>query len=84
MEKLERLRELSREELEQKITQHKEEMFNLRLSRTTKDLDNPIRLRDLRREVARIQTILREDKLAIRKLAEAPSPAAESGEKKNS
>lgn len=82
MEKLERLRELSREELEQKIAEHKEEIFNLRLSRTTKELDNPIRLRDLRRELARIKTILREDERGVRKLAEAPSPSGKSGEKK--
>lgn len=73
MEKLERLRELSREELEEKIAGHKEEVFNLRLSRGTKELDNPIRLRELRREMARIKTILREDETGVRKLSEAPS-----------
>ncbi|MGH8004411.1 MAG: 50S ribosomal protein L29 [Limisphaerales bacterium] len=83
MEKLERLRELSREELVQKITDHKEEVFNLRLSRNTKELDNPIRLRDLRREMARIKTVLREDELGLRKLAEARSITEKTGEKKN-
>lgn len=83
MEKLERLRELSREELEQKIADHKEEIFNLRLSRNTKELDNPIRLRMLRREMARIKTILNEDKLGVRKLAEARSITEKTGEKKN-
>lgn len=70
MEKLERLRELTRAELRQKISEHKEEIFNLRLSRTTKELDNPIRLRTLRKEIARIETVLREDELAIRRLVE--------------
>ncbi len=83
MEKLERLLELSREELEQKIIDHKEEIFNLRLSRNTKELDNPVRLRSLRREMARIKTILREDELGIRKLAEARSITEKTGEKKN-
>lgn len=83
MEKLERLREFSREELEQKIADHKEEIFNLRLSRNTKELDNPIRLRMLRREMARIKTILNEDKLGVRKLAEARSITEKTGEKKN-
>ena len=68
MEKLERLRELSREELMQKIGEHKEEIFNLRLSRSSKELDNPIRLRALRRQLARIKTILREDGLGVSKL----------------
>jgi large subunit ribosomal protein L29 len=83
MAKLERLRELSREELEQKIADHKEEVFNLRLSRNTKELDNPIRLRELRREMARIKTILSEDILGVRKLAEAPSPPEKKSEKKS-
>ena len=83
MEKLERLRELSREELEQKIADHKEEIFNLRLSRNTKELDNPIQLRELRREMARIKTILSEDSLGVRKLVEAPSLSEKKSEKKS-
>ena len=83
MEKLERLRELSREELEQKIADHKEEIFNLRLSRNTKELDNPIRFRALRREIARIKTILREDELGARKLAEPRSITEKTGTKKS-
>ncbi len=83
MEKLERLRELSREELEQKIAGHKEEVFNLRLSRNTKELDNPIRLRSLRREMARIKTVLREDELGVRKLLEVPSLPQGKSEKKS-
>ena len=83
MEKMERLRELSREELEQKIIDHKEEIFNLRLSRNTKELDNPIRLRSLRREMARIKTVLKEDETGVRKLAEAPSLPDRKSEKKS-
>ncbi|MCI0404851.1 MAG: 50S ribosomal protein L29 [candidate division Zixibacteria bacterium] len=83
MEKLERLRELSREELEQKIADHKEEVFNLRLSRNTKELDNPLRLRSLRREMARIKTILNEDKRSVRKLTEAPLLPQSKSEKKS-
>lgn len=79
MEKLERLRELSREELEQRIGEHKEEIFNLRLSRNTKELDNPLRLRILRREIARIRTILREDLLGRHKLAEPRSITEKTG-----
>ena len=82
MEKLERLRELSREELAQKISEHKEEIFNLRLTRTTKDLDNPIRLRSLRREIAKIKTLLQEDELGTRKLAEPRTLGEKASEKK--
>jgi len=82
MEKLERLRELSREELAQKISEHKEEIFNLRLTRTTKDLDNPIRLRSLRREIAKIKTLLQEDELGTRKLAVPRTLGEKAPEKK--
>jgi large subunit ribosomal protein L29 len=84
MEKLERLRELSREELAQKISEHQEEIFNLRLTRTTKDLDNPIRLRSLRREIAKIKTLLREDDLGTRKLAEPRTLGDKAPEKNKS
>ena len=83
MEELERLRELSREELMQKLAEHKEEIFNLRLSRTSKELDNPIRLRALRRQLARIKTVLREDGLELRRLAEPRSITEKTGEKKS-
>ncbi len=47
-----------------------EELFNLRMQKSSKELDNPLRLRVLRREMARINTILREDELKIRALAQ--------------
>jgi len=83
MEKLERLREFSREELAQKIADHKEEVFNLRLSRNSKELDNPLRLRSLRRAIARIQTILREDERGARRLTEPPTLSGKTAEKKS-
>jgi len=81
MEKLERLRELSREELMQKLAEHKEEVFNLRLSRSSKELDNPVRLRTLRRQMARIKTVLREDERGLRRLAEPASITEKTGGK---
>lgn len=68
--KIEGLRELTRSELEQKKSELADEQFNLRMRQSLKALDNPLRLRHIRREIAQIMTILREDVLEIRKLAE--------------
>ncbi len=54
------LRELSYEELADKLTEAKEEAFNLRFQFATNQLDNTARLPEVRREVARIATIMRE------------------------
>ena len=45
--------------------------FNLNMRSSLKALDNPLRLRQIRREYALIMTVLNEDKLGIRKLAES-------------
>ncbi|MGI8520368.1 MAG: 50S ribosomal protein L29 [Actinomycetota bacterium] len=57
------LRELSIEEIEQALAETGEELFNLRFQHATGQLENYRRLRQLRREVARIKTILREREL---------------------
>ena len=57
------LRELSNEELNQKIAESKEELFNLRFSQATGSLEKPSRIRELRKLVARMKTILREREL---------------------
>jgi large subunit ribosomal protein L29 len=67
--KKEQMRELTRDELLQKKLETEEELFNLGLQKASKELDNPLRLRVLRRELARMNTILREDDLRIRALA---------------
>jgi large subunit ribosomal protein L29 len=67
--KKDQMRELTKDELLQRKLEVEEELFNLRLQKSTKQLDNPLRLRTLRRELARINTILREDELKIRVLA---------------
>ncbi|HOE18567.1 MAG TPA: 50S ribosomal protein L29 [Syntrophorhabdaceae bacterium] len=54
------LRELTKEELLKKKKDAKEEMFNLRFQHSTGQLDNTARLKLLKRDVARIETILRE------------------------
>jgi len=54
------LRDLGDEELLERLDSSKEELFNLRFQLATGQLDNPMRIKDVRREVARILTILRE------------------------
>lgn len=54
------LRELSLEELEDRLVDTREELFNLRFQHATGQLDNYARLGELRREVARISTLITE------------------------
>jgi large subunit ribosomal protein L29 len=61
--KPEKYRELTREELERAARDLREELFNLRFRVSTQKLDNPLRLRYVRRDLARVLTILREDNL---------------------
>ena len=70
MLKVQALREMTREELVQKRTELLEEQFNLRMRKSLKSLDNPLRMRQIRREIAKIMTILNEDRIGIRKLAD--------------
>ena len=74
------LREKTRDELQDMLNGLHRELFNLRLRRGAQELPNPLRLRTLRREIARIQTILREDELGVRKLLE-PKKIAPKGKK---
>jgi large subunit ribosomal protein L29 len=53
------LRELSTEELEKKLVELKAERFNLGFRSATESIDNPMRFRTLRRDIARILTALR-------------------------
>jgi large subunit ribosomal protein L29 len=62
--KAKELRDMPLEELEQRLAETKEELFNLRFQNATGQLDNYKRLGELRKDVARIQTILRERELA--------------------
>jgi large subunit ribosomal protein L29 len=54
------LRDLGSEELVERLDSSKEELFNLRFQLATGQLDNPVRIKEVRRDVARILTILRE------------------------
>lgn len=54
------IRKLSTEEINKKIVESKEELFNLRMKQATGNLENSGRIKDLRKTVARLKTILRE------------------------
>lgn len=56
------LRELSLEELGHALTDLTQELFNLRFQHATDQLENPMRLRQTKRDIARIKTVLRERK----------------------
>ena len=61
--KIEDLRKLSDEELEKKIKDTKEELFTKRMQQASGTLEKPVELRMLRRDVARMKTILKEREL---------------------
>jgi len=69
--KMESLRDMTRDELLQKQHELKDEFFNLKMRRSLKELDNPLKLRTLRRDIARIETILTEDRRNIRNIVDS-------------
>jgi large subunit ribosomal protein L29 len=64
------LRELTADEIRQKVRAMNEDLFNLRFRNSVKQLDNPLRIREVRRDLARMITLLHEHEKNIRKLAE--------------
>ena len=63
------LLELSKEQLAHKLSELRDDQFKLWMRRGTEELTDALRLRVLRRDVARILTLLREEELGKRKLA---------------
>ncbi len=61
--KANKVRDMSVNELEQKLVELKGELFNLRFQMATGQLENPMRVRDVKKSIARIKTILREKEL---------------------
>ncbi|KPV44145.1 50S ribosomal protein L29 [Alicyclobacillus ferrooxydans] len=59
------LRGLSSEEIESRIDQLKDELFNLRFQLATGQLENPMRIRQVRKDIARAKTILKQRELGI-------------------
>ncbi len=58
-----KLEEKSSPELEKELSELKSELFKLRFSLATNGLDNPMRVREVRKEIARVKTILRQREL---------------------
>jgi large subunit ribosomal protein L29 len=75
MAKAAELRELDDDELETRLAEAKQELFNMRFELATGQRDNTARIGDVRRDIARIKTLLREREIAA---AEAAVAAEES------
>ena len=60
MMKASEVRDMTEQELTNKLTDLKKELFALRFQHTVNQLDNPARLRDVKKDIARVKTILRE------------------------
>ncbi|SES89673.1 50S ribosomal protein L29 [Anaerobranca gottschalkii] len=63
--KAKEIRELTPKELNEKLDSLKTELFNLRFQLATGQLENPMRIRQVRKDIARIKTIIRERELKI-------------------
>jgi large subunit ribosomal protein L29 len=58
--KAQAMKEMTNEEITQRVTDLREELFNLRFRNSMRQLDNPLKIREGRRELARLLTVLRE------------------------
>jgi large subunit ribosomal protein L29 len=60
------MREMSPEEIRERLQELREELFNMRFRNAMKQLDNPLKIRESRREMARLLTVLREKEQVAR------------------
>ena len=63
--KIQDIRELSAQELEDKVKNLKQELFNLRFQNATNQLDNPSRIVSVKKDIARVITVLKEKEIGI-------------------
>ena len=61
---LKKMREMTEVELNSELAKMKKELFNLRFQHVTGQLENPVKMREVKREIARVKTILREKEIA--------------------
>ena len=61
---LKKIREMSVAELNSELVRMKKDLFNLRFQHVTGQLENPIKMRETKRDIARVKTIIREKELA--------------------
>ena len=65
--KINKIREMSSPDLEKELGELKSELFKLRFSLATNGLDNPMKIREVKKDIARINTVLTERKIAEKK-----------------
>ena len=58
--KAEQVREMNKADLEKKLSELKAELFNLRFQHAINQLENPMRLAEVKKDIARVKTVLRE------------------------
>jgi len=66
MMKATEIRELTTEELGVKLNDLKKDLFNLRLQHATNQLDNPLKIADVKKDIARVKTVIRERQLGVK------------------
>ena len=67
MMKINKINEMSSPELEKELGELKNELFKLRFSLATHGLDNPMKIKEVRKDIARIKTVLRQRELEEKK-----------------
>ena len=65
--KINKIKEMSSPELEKELGELKNELFKLRFSLATNGLDNPMKIKEVRKDIARIKTVLKERELSSEK-----------------
>ena len=61
---LKKMRDMTEIELNTELSKMKKELFNLRFQHATGQLENPVQMRELKKDIARVKTIIREKELA--------------------
>ena len=69
MMKIDKIREMSSPDLEKELGELKTELFKLKFSLATNGLDNPMKIKEVKRDIAKINTVLTERKIADSKKA---------------
>lgn len=67
MMKPSKIREMTSEELQEELANLKNELFKLRFQSATKQLDNPMRINTIKKDIARVKTVIRENELKAAK-----------------
>ena len=65
--KINKIREMSSEDLEKELGELKTELFKLKFSLATNGLENPMKIKEVKKDIARVNTILTERKIAEKK-----------------